>query len=1036
MEQFILLLVSGFLLLVFVAALSAIWNSRRALTKADRLEAQFRELQAGENRLLARLTVLEGQLRREDGFDIPSGPVDILSAKSGTAPTHHGRTIPPSVAPITALEPASTPAFPCTPLADSGIPLSRESFPEKLRAPSTQAVPIPTGLEAARKPASTPQPSLSLEHFMGVKLFAWVGGLALFLGIVFFVKLSLERGWISPELRTALGFVTGVGLLAAGAKIHTKKAYAVLAHTLMATGVVVLYGMTFAAHAYYKFPVFSSPVVAFAIMTLITATAFLLAAGLRAQVVAVLGMIGGFLTPILCATGRDHPVALFGYLALLDMGVLAVAKQRRWHHLTALAAACTILMQLGWFTKFFEGEGYAEGVKTWGAVAVFIGFAALFTCAAAISAKVRNESVIAPAGAALGLWGSALLAAFVFLGYGTITDRPVPLYTFVLLINLGVIITAWMQPRLGLAPGLTAAATFVHLTVWTQHRLTPAMLPAALVIYLVFGLLHTASGALWQRKRTGPLSAAWTPTGTLLLLLLPVLRLPSVSWLLWPALLVADLGIVAMALLTRRLLPVFAALGLTLLTLLIWLLKQPDSGNGSLTFFLVILGGFGLVFTAAGTLLSRNATRSATTDGETPAAQNTLARWLPIYSAVLPFVLLIFATLRLHVPNPTPVFGMALLFSLFLLGLGRLARITALSMGAFLCVLALETVWHVRSFNPMHPWIPLAWYLGFYAVFSLYPHLFRRPLQESVNPWATAALAGVGTFALVYHVITTTWPNHFMGLLPVAFAVPAITAFLAVRRLHAPENPARLAQMAWFGGVALLFVTLIFPVQFDKQWLTVAWGIEGAALCWLFIHVPHPGLRLVGAGLLSVSFARLALNPGVLDYHVRGAVPVWNWQLYAYGLVALSQFLAAWWLVPPRHLMNGINLRAVFAGLGGTLLFLLLNIEIADAFTPEGCRAIAFEFSGNFARDMTYSIAWGLFALALLLIGFAMRTRATRYVGIGLLAATLLKLFLHDLANIGSGYRIGALMAVALIALAASFLYQRFLDRSGSADEP
>jgi uncharacterized membrane protein len=39
----------------------------------------------------------------------------------------------------------------------------------------------------------------------------------------------------------------------------------------------------------------------------------------------------------------------------------------------------------------------------------------------------------------------------------------------------------------------------------------------------------------------------------------------------------------------------------------------------------------------------------------------------------------------------------------------------------------------------------------------------------------------------------------------------------------------------------------------------------------------------------------------------------------------------------------------------------------------------------------------------------------------------LLKLFFHDLANIESIFRIGALIVVAIIALATSFLYQRFL---------
>ena len=110
-----------------------------------------------------------------------------------------------------------------------------------------------------------------------------------------------------------------------------------------------------------------------------------------------------------------------------------------------------------------------------------------------------------------------------------------------------------------------------------------------------------------------------------------------------------------------------------------------------------------------------------------------------------------------------------------------------------------------------------------------------------------------------------------------------------------------------------------------------------------------------------------------------------------------------------------------------------MNIEIADAFTPVGMPFVTFEFEGRLARDMSYSIGWGLFALALLMIGFRWHNKSVRYAGIGLLAVTLLKLFMHDLAYIDSIYRVGALMVVAVIALLASFLYQRFLN-TGKAD--
>ena len=134
-------------------------------------------------------------------------------------------------------------------------------------------------------------------------------------------------------------------------------------------------------------------------------------------------------------------------------------------------------------------------------------------------------------------------------------------------------------------------------------------------------------------------------------------------------------------------------------------------------------------------------------------------------------------------------------------------------------------------------------------------------------------------------------------------------------------------------------------------------------------------------------------------------------------------------------------LTSVSVGLGVVLAFLLLNIEIADYFAPAGSKTLTFEFTGDFGRDMTYSIAWALFALLLLLLGIGKKLRALRFTAIGLLTVTLLKLFFHDLAQLRQLYRIGALIGVAIIAILASFLYQRFFasgKRPGEAgtDEP
>jgi uncharacterized membrane protein len=234
-----------------------------------------------------------------------------------------------------------------------------------------------------------------------------------------------------------------------------------------------------------------------------------------------------------------------------------------------------------------------------------------------------------------------------------------------------------------------------------------------------------------------------------------------------------------------------------------------------------------------------------------------------------------------------------------------------------------------------------------------------------------------------------------------------------------------MTQLAWFGGGALFFITLIFPVQFDRQWITLGWALEGAALLWLFHRVPHPGLRLTGLGLLITAFVRLVFNPAVLEYHARSAMPVFNWYLYTYGITTVALFLGARQLAPPRQLVLKSNAQAILGSLGTVLAFLLLNIEIADFFSEPGS-TLTFQFSGNFARDMTYSIAWALFALGLLVYGIARKIPAARYAAMALLCVTLLKLFFHDLAQLGQLYRIGAFIGVAVIAMLASFAYQKF----------
>jgi uncharacterized membrane protein len=946
---------------------------------------------------------------------------------------------------ISTLIPQTPPEEEAEKVAAPAAPVSKPSLPPIREAPEPAAqafVPPPPPLRppAPPKPA---MPTINWEQFMGVKGFAWLGGLALFFGIAFFVKYSFDNNLVPPELRVAIGFLAGIGLLVGGLSL-TRKNFSVLSRTLCATGILVLYTVTFACRAHYHFEFFG-PILTFFLMSLITVAAFLLAVRLDALEVAILGMLGGFLTPVLLSTGQDNPLGLFGYIAILDAGLVFVALNKRWHFLAALAAFGTILMQIGWAGKFFVAGKYFEENKIFIAVAVLFGFNLLYLSANWL-AKFRRQPNWWLAGGNLGFAAVALGFTLYFFSFAPLAQRPVLLFSFLFLIDLTVAGLGWLDEKVFAAQPVAGLAVFGLLGIWTAQHLTNELLDAALVFYFIFAVAHSALPA-WLQKRRGAVSTIaaqlnhFFPPLALLLVLAPIFNLQELSFLVWPFVLLVDLLAIVLAVLTAMLAPVLIVLLLTLAATAALIFKIPSDLSGLPTSFF-LLGAFAVFFIVASVWLAQKFKPDAFKSGLKIAgdikANETMAALLPASSAVLPFLLLIMASLRLPLADPSPVFGLALLLVVLLLGLARIFSFDWLPLVGLLSTFALECAWHFNRFdlanpNLIAPPMLLGWYLIFFAVFLAFPFIFLKKFANKSFPW-TAALAGPAQFLLIYRLVKLAWPNSTMGLLPAAFAVPALLSLVVVLKRIPAENKARMTQLALFGGIALFFITLIFPIQFDRQWITIGWALEGAALLWLFHRVPHPGLRLIGIGLLAAAFVRLTFNPAVLEYHLRADTPVFNWYLYTYGLVAIALFGGAYLLAPPRHLVLEFNAQSVLSSLATVIAFLLLNIEIADYFGAPGSK-LTFQFSGNFASDMTYSIAWGLFALSLLVYGIFRRLTAARYAAMALLCVTLLKLFFHDLAQLGPLYRIGAFIGVAVIAILASFAYQKFFIATAKLPE-
>src|SRR6266576_2903651 len=247
--EFLVLFIMGLLIAILVLPFVAL--------------AKVNSAKRGVDNLATRLSSLENEVRNRGRHPTPAPEPEAAVAKG----------VPPSI-------PIITPPL---------IVQEKKSVPP----------PIPKRFieETAPQITAPARPPINWEQFMGAKLFAWIGGLALFLGVAFFVKYSFEHNLISPELRVAIGFVVGAGLVIGGLLLKRKE-NAVTAQTLCATGILVFYAVTFAWRGYYHFAFFGL-IPTFLLMTLITAVAFLLSVRLNAIIVAVLGIAGGFLTPIL-----------------------------------------------------------------------------------------------------------------------------------------------------------------------------------------------------------------------------------------------------------------------------------------------------------------------------------------------------------------------------------------------------------------------------------------------------------------------------------------------------------------------------------------------------------------------------------------------------------------------------------------------------------------------------------------------------------------------------------------------------------------
>ena len=203
-----------------------------------------------------------------------------------------------------------------------------------------------------------PLPAKSVESLIGSHWLNRVGIAAILVGAAFFLKLAIENEWIGPGARVAIGVVVGVALMVWSDIFH-RRGHRLFAHSLEVVAVGLLYLSIWAASQTYAL---MSNGVAFGAMTIVSIGLVALAIRHQSEFLAVLALTGGFLTPVLLSTGQNREVALFTYIALLDIAALILVALRPWVRALAVAFFGTLFLYIGWYSTFYSSSQMARTV--------------------------------------------------------------------------------------------------------------------------------------------------------------------------------------------------------------------------------------------------------------------------------------------------------------------------------------------------------------------------------------------------------------------------------------------------------------------------------------------------------------------------------------------------------------------------------------------------------------------------------------------------------------------------------------------------
>lgn len=288
--------------------------------------------------------------------------------------------------------------------------------------------------------------------------------------------------------------------------------------------------------------------------------------------------------------------------------------------------------------------------------------------------------------------------------------------------------------------------------------------------------------------------------------------------------------------------------------------------------------------------------------------------------------------------------------------------------------------------------------------------ILGRRTQSRKQDLIILALNGVFYFGLSYDLLHPAY-QAYLGLF--AVAVAGVHLVLGWRLWTSPPEEQRDVRSVLLAvGVALGFLTLAAPIQFEGYRITMAWALEGAALAWIGVRMR--ARRLVYTSLAVFFFALIRLY--TVDSQLATDDTFVNLRFLTFATAAVCLWFAAWWTRESRP-----ALAPYVAGHAVTLSALLLEaLDWAVRFSPDNV--------ANLQAVSTSALA-AAYALLLVTLGLFTRAGINRWLGLGLFALVLLKLYFYDVWRLQRIYRVLAFAVLGALLLASSFLYSRYRSK-------